>query len=404
MKILRFRGPIKRALFLLKKCLKIHQKYTKIKYKRREYTLFKKKDKKVWYVYYYDKNGKRVSKSTGQTVKYKAEEYAQELVGLLKNPRKDVTFREYAQPFFLWDSCPHIRRLLDERKSITRRHARNQRIWLEKYILPDEIANKPLSKITRADIIDFRSRLLRKIPDKVNTVNKVMSVLKIIFREAVIREEIERDPTYGLGTIKHVPNEPGIFTLAELDKLFPPESLGPWKELLDYTCFLLAATTGMRRGEILALRWKDVDFNNGVIRITTAWKDRAEVGLPKWNKVRVTPILLFRKRALSRLKELKLQSSRSEPDNLVFCYTDGTRLGNTWWGKRFMRAMEKAGIDYRSRNLHPHSFRHSLNTILRDAGKDPAKVRAVLGWRQERTQDGYTHFDIEHLRDLVIGE
>jgi len=37
---------------------------------RHDYSLFKRKDKKAWYVYYYDKNGKRVSKSTGQTVKY----------------------------------------------------------------------------------------------------------------------------------------------------------------------------------------------------------------------------------------------------------------------------------------------------------------------------------------------
>lgn len=66
--------------------------------------------------------------------------------------------------------------------------------------------------------------------------------------------------------------------------------------------------------------------------------------------------------------------------------------------------MEKAGIDRVSRNLKPHSFRHSLNTILRDAGKDPAKIRAALGWEQERTQDGYTHFDEAHFKDLIIGE
>jgi len=372
---------------------------------KHEYSLFKRKDKKAWYVYYYDKSGKRVSKSTGQTVKYKAEEYAQQLVGLLNDtPRKDITLGEYAQPFFLWDSCPHIRRLLDERKSITHRHARNQRLWLEKYILSDKIAEKSLAKITRADLIDFRSRVLRKIPEKINSANKVMTVLKTIFKEALIREDIEKDPTVGLGMIKYEPSQRGIFNLEELENLFPPDSLGPWYEVLDHTCFLVAASTGMRRGEILALRWKDVDFRNGVIRINTAWKDKDEVGLPKWNKVRVTPILLFRKRTLLRLKELKLQSGRSGPDDLVFCYADGTRLGNTWWQGRFRSALKKAGIDHISRNLHPHSFRHSLNTILRDKGKDPAKVRVVLGWRQERTQDGYTHFDIEHFRDLVIGE
>ena len=101
---------------------------------------------------------------------------------------------------------------------------------------------------------------------------------------------------------------------------------------------------------------------------------------------------------------MKLASSKSKPEDFVFCYADGTRLGKNWWQGRFYNAMEKADIDRVSRNLKPHSFRHSLNTILRDAGKDPAKIRAALGWRQERTQDGYTHFDEEHLKDLIIGE
>jgi len=114
--------------------------------------------------------------------------------------------------------------------------------------------------------------------------------------------------------------------------------------------------------------------------------------------------LLFRKRVLSRLKELKLSSGRSNPDDLVFCYAYGSRLGNTWWKGRFNSALENAGIDRTARNIYPHSFSHSLNTILRDAGKDPIKVRAVLGWRHERTQDDYTHFDVEHYGDLVISE
>ena len=101
---------------------------------------------------------------------------------------------------------------------------------------------------------------------------------------------------------------------------------------------------------------------------------------------------------------MKLGSNQSGPKDLVFCYADGTRLGNTWWRKRFVSAMEKADIDRVSRNLKPHSFRHSLNTILRDAGKDSAKIRAALGWRQEQTQDGYTHFNEEHFKDLIIEE
>ncbi|HEB30404.1 MAG TPA: site-specific integrase [Spirochaetes bacterium] len=360
---------------------------------------------KKYYFYYYDKQGKRVSRSTGQAVKYKAEEYVQEFLKLSKsNVAKNTTFGEYAAPFFLWDSCPHIRRLLDERKSITHRHARNQRYWIAKYIFPDKLSENKLAEITRADLIDFRSRLLKNIPEKINSVNKVISVVKTIFKEALIREDIDKDPTMGLGNIKKTDEKPGIFTIDELDILFPIESFSPWKEAMDYTCFLLASTTGMRRGEILALKWENIDLEKGIVKVYDAWKDIDESGLPKWNNTRITPVLLFRQRTLSRLKELKIGSNKSDSNDLVFCYADGTRLGNTWWRKRFVCAMVKAGIDRVARNLKPHSFRHSLNTILRDAGKDSAKIRAALGWKQERTQDGYTHFDEEHFKDLVIGE
>jgi integrase len=61
--------------------------------------------------------------------------------------------------------------------------------------------------------------------------------------------------------------------------------------------------------------------------------------------------------------------------------------------------MNRAMIDRIGRNVSPHSFRHSLNTLLRDAGQDPAKIRAALGWSQESVQDSYTHWELAHLRE-----
>ena len=339
---------------------------------KRPYLL--KKRGKYWY---YRLSDEITFHSTGETAKARAEEYVLNTAILkgseLDKKRKEPTFKEYSSPFYIWDSCPHIRRLLDERKSITHRHARNQRSLLDKYFFIDKISQIKLSEMKRADLIDFRSRLLQKIPDKLNTVNKVMTVIKTIIKEALIREDIDKDPTMGLGNIKETSESPGIFSINELEQLFSIDSFGPWKDLTDHTCFLFASVTGMRRGEILALKWENIDLEKGIVKVYDAWKDIDESGLPKWNNTRITPVLIFRERTLSRLKELKLESNKSGPKDLVFCYADGTRLGNTWWQSRFNNAMEKANIDRVSRNLKPHSFRHSLNTILRDAGKDPGK-------------------------------
>ena len=58
----------------------------------------------------------------------------------------------YAAPFFIWEKCPHVRRLVDEGKEITRRWADQQRGWLEKYVIgdseaaPDAFALKAIGK------------------------------------------------------------------------------------------------------------------------------------------------------------------------------------------------------------------------------------------------------------------
>ena len=65
--------------------------------------------------------------------------------------------------------------------------------------------------------------------------------------------------------------------------------------------------------------------------------------------------------------------------------------------QRFKKAMTSAGLDRVGRNLRPHSFRHTLNTILRGSGTDPALIRESLGWSDEQTQNRYTHWHPEHF-------
>lgn len=57
--------------------------------------------------------------------------------------------------------------------------------------------------------------------------------------------------------------------------------------------------------------------------------------------------------------------------------------------------MKRAKIDREKRNIRPHSFRRTLNSILREQGYDAARIRASLGWSTELVQDGYTHWNAE---------
>ena len=277
--------------------------------------------------WYYRLPGMKGYKSTGTRDHHDAVLFTQEKMksAELPGPRRAPLLKEYSADFFVWDRCPHCRKLREEGGQITKRYAHGQRLLLKKYLLTDRIADKQLSAITRADVLDYRSRLAALLGSKVNTANKALAVLKTILKEALFREDLTRDPTVGVGNLKEQRKEAGIFTTAELLALFPLEGLGPWADLQTKTCFLVAATTGMRRGEILALRWKHIDFEARLVRIDEAWKSRDETGTPKWGHKRVVSLPDVTAVALRDLWE------RRDPalaDRTAWCSVTSTARGS----------------------------------------------------------------------------
>jgi integrase len=100
-------------------------------------------------------------------------------------------------------------------------------------------------------------------------------------------------------------------------KLFPSDGLGAWKTNVAYSCFFFAANTGMRRGEVMALKWQNIDFDQGTIDVLEAWKKkRGTKGEPKWCSLRSLPMT----KALSqRLIKFKGVAHNTDPDDNVFC-------------------------------------------------------------------------------------
>ncbi len=139
---------------------------------RRPYLLFK-----CGHLWYYRLAGEKTFHTTGQRNRNKAEAFVVELLRSSDGYRNQhhLSFRRYAEPFFDWGRCPHILRLREEGKSITHHHAKIQRQRLQKHILSDSFADKRLSEITRADVLDLRSRLLSK--NTPATVNKALGIV-----------------------------------------------------------------------------------------------------------------------------------------------------------------------------------------------------------------------------------
>ena len=352
-----------------------------------------KKKLKRGYSYYVRWAGEKTAHATGCRTRRDAEEWARERLGAVQT---NVTVREYLEPYFT-PECPHVQRLRGEGKSIGDTYIDDQRGRIKLHIFPDLLSNIHVSDLRRADVLDFRQRLIKKGVGP-RTINRVIGILKIAFREGVYREELERNPADGIGNITYEEKEPGVFSTEELSRIFESNP-GIWRDSVEYTCFLLAAASGLRRGELLALTWGQIDFDRSRIRIDRAMKSRdgSEIGKPKWGRTRETYLVPQSEEAL---RELRNQSDHVLPDGLVFGYPDGTIRLEKWWGGAFKKAMINAGIDAKARNLTPHSFRHSCATLLAEAQQDPRRIREALGWTGEIVADRYIHAEALSLDGL----
>jgi integrase len=232
------------------------------------YEPYKRKQSKYFYFTLKRPGENRKYISTGCTTKWQAWKFIQKYIETHKISSTEKTFLEYAEPFFIWETCPRVERRRDEGKSIGKTWVKKCRQWLENHIFKDSFANKKMNEIRKADILDLRSRLKRKTTS-MNTINKSIAVVTTILSEAYLREDIDRNPGIGVGNIKYKKAEKDIFSLPELHFLFS-EIPGVWGDLLTYCVFNIAAQTGMRCGEILALTWEAVDPDNCTIDICQA--------------------------------------------------------------------------------------------------------------------------------------
>jgi integrase len=166
--------------------------------------------------------------------------------------------------------------------------------------------------------------------------------------------------------------EPEIrhLSVAELEAVLaatPDDLLGQTERAL----YLTAAMTGLRRGELLALRWQDVDHEAGVIRVRRTYT-RGQFGTPKSRRSnRAVPLA---DRVAGALREQFERSRFRDEADLVFCHpTGGGVLDPSKVRKRFQAAARRAGL----RPVRFHDLRHTFGTRMATAG---APLRAIQDW------------------------
>lgn len=146
----------------------------------------------------------------------------------------------------------------------------------------------------------------------------------------------------------------------------------------------VAAYTGLRLGELLALRWKDVDLDGCVVTVSRAMSAGVETST-KSGRVRRVPLPDQASAALSRLRE---REDFTGLDGFVFVDPGlGRRLHPVSTRKRFKQARDAAG----ARPLRFHDLRHTYGSLLAAAGVDLVTIKEMMGHSALSTTGRYLH-------------
>ncbi len=159
----------------------------------------------------------------------------------------------------------------------------------------------------------------------------------------------------------------------------------------------LALAAGLRRGELLALRWSDIDFERGILRVQRQLTWNAGEGYrettPKTRgSRRAVPVAGFALAALrvhrTRQKEQRLAAGTAwQEKNLVFCNETGGYLCPQTLRRGFLRLLAAAGLP----PMHFHDLRHTSATLLVALGTPLNVVQAILGHTTARMTLRYLH-------------
>jgi integrase len=252
---------------------------------------------------------------------------------------------------------------------------------LHRHVLP-AFASRGVAGVARTDVARFVAGLSG---DGIapGTVRSIVSVLRLVFATALGAGAITQNPVVGV----RLPRS----TAAEMLFLSPQQvvALADAIDLRYRTLVIFAAYTGIRAGEIEALRTRRVDLGRGVVDVVESLADvRGQLvfGPTKTHSRRTVRLPEF----LCELLGAHLESRPADPDALVFVGEQGGPIRhNLFYARRFKPAVRAAGLPER---LPFHDLRHVCAALLIAQGAHPRAMMERLGHSSVQvTIDRYGH-------------
>jgi integrase len=296
---------------------------------------------------------------------------------------RGVTFREVAHDYLRWMSEVAGARpsTLRDHKSVLGEpgvsYKRGAGVTCG-YVMA-ALGDRPAAKVTTRDV----EAMLAAISDtgaSPRTVNKYRSVVSAVFSFGCKPSTFALPANPTKDADRRRQSQPGALDWYTPEQV---EAVARALDKQDAELVRLAAYAGLRLGELLALRWRDVDFEGSALTVERALSAGVE-GATKSGRMRRVPLADQAAAALARQGQRQHFVSR---DDLVFVNPLGRSLDGSALRRRFRLAQDAAGV----RRLRLHDLRHSFGSRLAASGIDVVTIQAAMGHSTITTTSRYLH-------------
>ena len=246
--------------------------------------------------------------------------------------------------------------------------------------------NRRMDKVGRREIEQFMAYMARTGRSPKTTLN-ALGILHSIFEYARREGWVAANPCTLVDKPRADTSDPDIRFLEREDveallRAVPDDDLGR----VERRMYLTAAMTGMRQGELLALRWRDVDWQARRVRVRRNFV-RGEFGTPKSKRSsRSVPLA---DRLAGELDQLHQETAYARDDELVFAHPHtGKPIDRSKLLKRFKAALRRGEV----RAVRFHDLRHTFGTRMAAQGVPMRALQEMMGHRDFKTTPIYADY------------
>jgi integrase/recombinase XerD len=222
------------------------------------------------------------------------------------------------------------------------------------------------------------------------TQARIISGIKQFYGYLMLEDFVKDDPSELLEMPRLARKLPEVMSIEEIDSLIAAIDLSKTESHRNKAIIETLYSCGLRVSELVNLRFSDLFFEEGFIRV-----------IGKGNKERLVPVSPTVEKEIGIYNDHVRRHQTIKPgnENVVFLNRRGTQLTRVMIFTIIKDLAEAAGL---KKSVSPHTFRHSFATHMIEGGANLRAVQEMLGHESITTTEIYTHLDQRFLRDAII--